>query len=113
MAGRINLLRKIALSCGLTEELKWDCPCFTLEDSNIVLIHGFKDFCELLFMKGALLKNPKHTLIQQTKNVQAARQIRFTHVDGISEAVLKTYIKEAIKIEKAGLTVPLKKDCRI
>jgi uncharacterized protein YdeI (YjbR/CyaY-like superfamily) len=104
-------LRKIALSCGLTEELKWGCPCYTLTDSNIVLIHGFKDYCAFLFMKGALLKDPKHILIQQTKNVQSARQIRFTHVDEIldNEATLKSYIKEAIKVEKAGLVVPMKK----
>jgi len=102
-------LRKIVLSCGLTEELKWGCPCYTLADSNIVLIHGFKDFYELLFMKGALLKDPKHTLIQQTKNVKAASQIRFTRVDEISEAVMNSYIKEAVKAEKAGLTMPLKK----
>jgi uncharacterized protein YdeI (YjbR/CyaY-like superfamily) len=104
-------LRKIVLACGLTEELKWGCPCYTLEGSNIVLMHGFKKYCALLFHKGALLKNPKGILIQQTKNVQAARQIRFKHVDQIAdmESVLKSYIKEAIKVEKAGLKVPLKK----
>ncbi len=104
-------LRLIVLDCGLTEELKWGCPCYTYEDSNIVLIHGFKEYCALLFMKGALLKDPKHILIQQTENVQAARQIRFTHVDEIEklEAALKAYIKEAIKLEKDGVKVPLKK----
>src|SRR3954469_7997694 len=73
-----ELLRKIVLDCGLTEELKWGCPCYTFEKKNIVLIHGFKEYCALLFMKGALLKDPKRILIQQTENVQAARQIRFT-----------------------------------
>jgi uncharacterized protein YdeI (YjbR/CyaY-like superfamily) len=104
-------MRMIALDCGLTEELKWGCPCYTLEGNNIVLVHGFKDYCAFLFMKGALLKDPKGILIQQTKNVQAARQIRFKHVDEIvdSEATLKAYIKEAIKVEKAGMKVPLKK----
>ena len=76
-------LRMIVLDCGLTEELKWGCPCYTFEDSNIVLIHGFKEYCALLFMKGALLKDAKGILIQQTKNVQAARQIRFTNIDEI------------------------------
>jgi uncharacterized protein YdeI (YjbR/CyaY-like superfamily) len=104
-------LRMIALACGLAEELKWGCPCYTLEGSNIVLIHGFKDYCAYLFHKGALLKDPKGILIQQTENVQSARQIRFTHVDQITdmEPTLRAYIKEAIKIEKAGVKVPLKK----
>src|SRR5687767_14397122 len=104
-------MRMIALDCGLTEELKWGCPCYTFEESNIVLIHGFKDYCAYLFMKGALLKDPKNILVQQTKNVQAARQIRFTHVDEVAdmESTLKAYIKEAIKIEKAGIKVPMKK----
>ena len=107
----LEQMRIIALDCGLTEELKWGCPCYTLEGDNIVLIHGFKEYCALLFMKGALLKDPKGILIQQTKNVQAARQIRFTHIDEIVklESPLKAYIKEAIKVEKAGLKVPLKK----
>jgi uncharacterized protein YdeI (YjbR/CyaY-like superfamily) len=106
-----NQLRKIVLDCGLTEELKWGCPCYTLEGSNIVLIHGFKAYCALLFHKGALLKDPKKILIQQTENVQSARQIRFKHVDEITDqvAVLKAYIKEAIKVEKAGLKVEFKK----
>lgn len=105
------LLRTIALDCGLTEELKWGCPCYTQAGSNVVLIHGFKDYCAYLFHKGALLKDPKRILIQQTENVQSARQIRFTHVDQITdmEPVLKSYIREAIKLEKAGVKVPLKK----
>ena len=104
-------LRMIALGCGLTEELKWGCPCYTFEDSNIVLIHGFKEYCAFLFFKGALLKDPNSILIQQTENVQAARQIRFTNIEEIVklESTLKAYIKEAIKVEKAGLKVPLKK----
>lgn len=104
-------LRMIVLDCGLTEELKWGCPCYTFEDSNIVLIHGFKEYCALLFMKGALLKDAKGILVQQTENVQAARQIRFTHVEEIvqMESLLKAYIREAIKVEKAGVKVPLKK----
>ena len=104
-------LRMIALDCGLTEELKWGCPCYVFEKSNIVLIHGFKEYCAFLFFKGALLKDPKSILVQQTENVQAARQIRFTNVEEIvkMESTLKAYIKEAIKVEKAGLKVPLKK----
>ena len=104
-------LRTIVLDCGLTEELKWGCPCYTFQKSNIVLIHGFKDYCALLFMKGALMKDAKGILIQQTENVQAARQIRFTNLNEIvkSKATLKAYIQEAIAIEKAGLKVELKK----
>lgn len=113
-------LRTIVLDCGLTEELKWGCPCYTLssnpskktqESSNIVLIHGFKEYCALLFMKGALLKDTKGILIQQTANVQSARQIRFTEVEEIRKLApaLRAYIKEAIKIEKAGMKVPLKR----
>lgn len=104
-------LRTIILSCGLNEELKWGCPCYTLDKNNIVLIHGFKEYCALLFMKGALLKDPHQILIQQTANVQAARQIRFTHVKEIEKlkTVLKTYVQQAIAIEKAGLKVKLKK----
>jgi len=91
-------LRTIVLGCGLTEELKWGKPCYTFQNSKIVLIHGFKDYCALLFFKGALLKDPKSILIQQTANVQAARQIRFTNVREIvkMEPILKAYIKEAI-----------------
>lgn len=100
----------IVLSSGLTEELKWGCPCYSLENRNIVLIHVFKEYCAFLFFKGALLKDPKNILIQQTKNVQAARQIRFTSVQELVKltSYLKKYIKEAIAIEKAGIKVPLK-----
>lgn len=104
-------LRAIILDCGLTEELKWGCPCYTLQKSNVVLIHGFKDYCALLFMQGALLKDAKEILIQQTENVQAARQIRFTSVKEIvkMKTIIKAYIKEAIEVNKAGLKVELKK----
>ncbi len=104
-------LRMIVLDCGLTEELKWGVPCYTFEDSNIVLIHGFKEYCALLFIKGALLKDAMNILIRQTENVQAARQIRFTDVDEIEEMehILKAYIHEAIEVEKAGLEVEFKK----
>ena len=104
-------LRQVCLDCGLTEELKWGKPCYTHQESNIVLIHGFKEYCALLFMKGALLKDPKGILIQQTENVQAARQIRFTDVREIveMEPTLKAYIKEAIDAERAGLEVEYKK----
>ncbi|HSE40853.1 MAG TPA: YdeI family protein [Acidobacteriota bacterium] len=104
-------LRMIVLDCGLTEELKWGCPCYSFQKSNIVLIHGFKEYCALLFFKGALLNDPNDILIQQTKNVQAARQIRFTDVREIvkMERVLKDYIHEAIEAEKAGLKVSFKK----
>jgi uncharacterized protein YdeI (YjbR/CyaY-like superfamily) len=104
-------LRTIVLECGLTEELKWGQPCYTLEGKNIVLIHGFKDYCALLFMKGALMRDEHGILIQQTENVQSARQIRFTNLREITgtKSVLKAYIKEAIEIEKKGLKVPQKK----
>jgi uncharacterized protein YdeI (YjbR/CyaY-like superfamily) len=104
-------LRMLVLDCGLTEELKWGCPCYTVGNSNVVLIHGFKDYCALLFMKGALLKDAKGILVQQTENVQSARQIRFTDIEEISrlEPVLRAYIKEAVKVEKSGIKVPLKK----
>jgi len=103
-------LRKIALACGLTETLKWGCPCYTFQNRNIVVIHGFKDYCAYLFFKGALLNDPEGILIQQTKNVQSARQIRFTNVKEIvkMERVLKSYIYEAIEVERAGLKVKLK-----
>ena len=105
-------LRKIILDCGLTEELKWGHPCYTFQKSNIVLIHGFKEYCALLFFKGALLKDANGILIQQTENVQAGRQIRFTNVREIVEleAILKAYIHEAIEVEKAGLKVNFKKN---
>jgi uncharacterized protein YdeI (YjbR/CyaY-like superfamily) len=104
-------LRAIVLDCDLTEELKWGHPCYTFEKSNIVLIHGFKEYCALLFFKGALLKDKKGILIQQTENVQAARQIRFTDAQEIGnmEKILKTYIYEAVGVEEAGLKVELKK----
>jgi uncharacterized protein YdeI (YjbR/CyaY-like superfamily) len=104
-------LRTIILGCGLTEELKWGCPCYTFEKRNIVLMHGFKEYCALLFFKGALLNDPKGILVQQTKNVQAARQIRFTSVREIVKLkpVLKAYVHEAIEVERAGLKVALKK----
>jgi len=104
-------LRTIILGCGLTEELKWGKPCYTFQQSNVVLIHGFKEYCALLFMKGALLKDAKGILIQQTENVQAARQVRFTNVREIAkmEPIVKSYIKQAIEIEKAGLEVDYRK----
>lgn len=105
-------LRNIVLDCELTEEFKWMHPCYTFNNKNIVLIHGFKEYCALLFHKGALLKDPHGILIQQTENVQAARQIRFTNVQEIAEmeAVLKAYIHEAIEVEKAYLEVDFKKN---
>ena len=104
-------LRTVCLDGGLTEELKWGKPCYTYQESNIVLIHGFKDYCALLFFKGALLKDPKGILVQQTENVQAARQIRFSNVREIvkMEPTLKVYVKEAIEVDKAGLEVSYKK----
>jgi|SRR4030095_11130444 uncharacterized protein YdeI (YjbR/CyaY-like superfamily) len=107
----IEQLRMIVLDCGLTEELKWGCPCYTFQNSNIVLIHVFKEYCALLFFKGALLNDANSILIQQTENVQAARQIRFTNVQEIvkMEKILKAYIYEATEVERAGLKVKLKK----
>jgi len=107
----VNLLRTIALDCGLTEELKWGCPCYTLDGNNIVLIHDFKEYCAFLFFKGVILKDKEGILIQQTENVQSARQIRFTNALQIVEmkAILKACILEAIEVEKAGLKVELKK----
>jgi len=104
-------LRKIVLDCGLEEELKWGHPCYTLEKRNIVLIHGFKEYCALLFFKGSLLNDPNGILIQQTEHVQAARQIRFTNIKEIVKLAtkVKAYIYEAIEVEKAGLKVKLKK----
>jgi len=104
-------LREIALDCGLTEELKWGNPCYTLDGKNIVLIHGFKDYCAYLLFKGALLKDPKGILIQQTENVQGPRQPRFTSLKEIEKLTktLKAYIHEAIEVEKAGIKVELKK----
>jgi uncharacterized protein YdeI (YjbR/CyaY-like superfamily) len=104
-------LRRIVLDCQLTEELKWGVPCYTIQKSNIVLIHVFKEYCALLFFKGAMLKDRKGILIQQTKNTQAARQIRFTSVGQIVEIepILKAYIHEAIEVQKAGLKVNYRK----
>jgi len=105
-------LRTIVLDNELTEELKWGCACYTFQGKNIVLIHGFKEYCALLFMKGALLKDPNNILIQQTENVQAARQIRFTSIKEIEalESALKSYVQDAIAVEKSGLKVELKKE---
>jgi len=107
----LNKLRMIVLDCQLNEELKWGCPCYTFEKSNIVLIHVFKEYCALLFFKGALLNDANGLLIQQTEHVQAARQIRFINVREIveREAILKAYIYEAIEVERAGLKVNFKK----
>ncbi|SEF85113.1 YdeI family protein [Paenibacillus sp. UNC499MF] len=104
-------LRSIVLDCGLQEDFKWMHPCYTFQNKNIVLIHGFKDYCALLFHKGSLLKDPYGILIQQTENVQAGRQIRFANVQEIAELepVLKAYIHEAVEVEKAGLEVNFKK----
>jgi uncharacterized protein YdeI (YjbR/CyaY-like superfamily) len=107
----IKQLRKIVLDCGLHEGLKWGCPCYTYEEKNIVLIHVFKNYCALLFFKGALLNNTHNILVQQTENVQAARQVRFTNLREIvsNAAILKAHIYEAVEVEKAGLKVTLKK----
>lgn len=104
-------MRAIALSTGLTEDLKWGQPCYTLNGKNIVLIHGFKEYCAFLLFKGALLKDPEGILVRQTEQVQSPRQIRFTNVAEIKKLAptLRTYIQEAIKVEKAGLKVTLKK----
>jgi uncharacterized protein YdeI (YjbR/CyaY-like superfamily) len=104
-------LRRIILQCPLKEEIKWMHPCYTLDGKNIVLIHGFKEYCAILFIKGVLLNDPRHILIQQTENVQAARQIRFTNARQIveMEPILKAYIREAIEVEQSGLKVKLKK----
>jgi uncharacterized protein YdeI (YjbR/CyaY-like superfamily) len=107
----IKKLRSIVLDCQLTEELKWGVPCYTFQKSNVVLIHVFKEYCAILFVKGALLKDANGILITQTENVQAARQIRFTTVQEIDklESIIKAYVHEAIEVEKAGLKVPYKK----
>ncbi|WP_340153809.1 DUF1801 domain-containing protein [uncultured Marivirga sp.] len=104
-------LRAIIIDCGLTEELKWGCPCYTYKGNNIVLIHGFKDYCALLFHKGVLLNDSDKLLIQQTENVQSARQIRFTSIDKINELeqTIRAYVFEAVEVEKAGLEVKMKK----
>ncbi|MEH6765390.1 MAG: YdeI family protein [Aequorivita antarctica] len=107
----MKLLRKICLDCGLTEDFKWMHPCYTLKGKNVVLIHEFKEYCALLFHKGTLLKDSEKILIQQTENVQAARQIRFTNIEDIValESTIKAYIFEAIEVEKAGLKIEMKK----
>lgn len=104
-------LRTLLLDCGLTEELKWGTPCYTFQGGNIVLMHGFKEYCALLFFKGALLHDPDGILVAQTENTQATRQVRFRSLQEIKEqeTVLKTYIFEAIEVEKAGLKVDFKK----
>jgi len=104
-------LRMIILDCSLTEELKWGCPCYTFENRNIVLIHGFKEYCAMLFFKGALLADANGILIRQTENVQSARQIRFANAHEIvmMERTLKAYVYEAIEVERAGLQVKYKK----
>jgi len=106
----MTLLREIILECNLTEDFKWMHPCYTLDNANIVLIHGFKDYCALLFFNGVLMKDKKEILIQQTENVQDRRQIRFKNVEEIEklESIIKDYINEAIAIEKAGLKVVMK-----
>ena len=107
----MTLLREICQDCGLTEEFKWMHPCYTYQGKNIVLIHGFKEYCALLFHKGALLKDTDRILVQQTENVQSARQIRFTGLQEIIDLkpTIKAYIFEAVEVEKAGLEVPMKK----
>lgn len=108
-------LRTIILDCELTEDFKWMHPCYTYNNKNVVLIHGFKEYCALLFHKGALLQDTDGILIQQTENVQAARQIRFTNVQEINELenILKAYIHEAIEVEKAGLKVEVNKNIEL
>ncbi|TGM21613.1 YdeI/OmpD-associated family protein [Leptospira meyeri] len=106
-----QILRSIALEIELQEEIKWGQPCYTLNGQNIFLIHGFKEYCAILFFKGALLKDPKKILIQQTKNVQSARQIRFKNVSEITKlkTTIKSYIKEAIQLEQSGKKIVMKK----
>jgi len=107
----LEKLRSIVLDCGLTEELKWGCPCYTFQEANIVLLHVFKEYCAVLFFKGALLDDGEGVLVQQTKNVQAARQMRFANIHEIvaNEKILNSYIREAVEVEKAGFKVELKK----
>jgi len=111
----VDKLRTIIHDCQLNEELKWGWPCFSFQNSNIVLIHGFKEYCALLFFKGALLQDSHDILIRQTENVQAGRQIRFRNIQEIveMEPILKAYIFEAIEVEKAGLKVPIKKNTEL
>lgn len=107
----LELLRKIILDCGLTEDYKWKHPCYTYQKNNILLIHEFKEYCAILFHKGVLLKDSENILVQQTENVQSARQIRFTSIKEIVKlkSTIKTYVFEAIEIEKSGLKVPMRK----
>jgi len=107
----LEILRGIALSTGLAEEVKWGCPCYTQQKTNIVLIHAFKEYCALLFFKGALMNDPHHILVQQTENVQSGRQLRFTSAEQITEMenTIKDYIEEAIRVERSGAKVELKK----
>ena len=107
-----EILRSYALSFDVKEELKWGVPCYTVNNKNVFLIHGFKEYCSILFMKGVLMEDPHHHLIQQTENVQASRQLRFKSVDDINqmEEVIKSFISQAIEIEKSGLQVELKKE---
>lgn len=109
-ADEFSALRAIIADCGLIEDVKWGHPCYALGTANIVLIHGFKQYCALLFFKGALMKDPSGILVQQTENVQAARQVRFTSIDEITRManVLKSYVHEAVEVEKAGLKVEFK-----
>lgn len=109
-SGEYAALRQLCLASGLNEQLKWGHACYDLDGGNVVLIHGFKDYCALLFMKGALLKDPKGILIQQTRNVQGARQIRFTSLADIKKekAAVTAYIKEAIAVERSGAKVRMK-----
>jgi uncharacterized protein YdeI (YjbR/CyaY-like superfamily) len=109
-SAEFSALRQLCLASGLNEELKWGHACYDLNGGNVVLIHGFKEYCALLFMKGALLKDPKRILVQQTKNVQAARQIRFSSLADVTKqkAAITAYIKQAIAIEKSGAKVPMK-----
>jgi uncharacterized protein YdeI (YjbR/CyaY-like superfamily) len=111
----IKKLRSIVLELGLEEVLKWGCPCYTYDGKNVVLIHIFKEYCAILFFKGANIKDPHNLLIQQTENVQAARQIRFTSLEEINDKVdfIKAYIQEAIAVEKSGLKVELKKSTEL
>lgn len=104
-------LRMLILECGLTEELKWGCPCYTVNENNVVLIHGFKNYCALLFHKGVLLKDSEDILVQQTKNVQSARQLRFTSVEEIIDQkhIIQAYVNEAVEVEKSGKEVKMKK----
>jgi len=105
-------LREIILEAPLSEDFKWKVPCYTYEGSNVVMIHGFKEYCAILFVKGSLLKDPENVIIQQTVNVQAARQVRFTNINEVESLapILREYVLEAIEIEKSGAAVDYKKN---